>query len=230
MKVWDAETGQELLTLKLDLGNVTHVHVTSVAVSPDGKHIVSGISDKTVKVWDVETGWEVRTLEGHTGSVNSVAVSPDGKHIVSGSGDYFISPSKPGDIKVWDAEKGQEAITPELVRAVPPSAPEPQAAALSLEELKAASVYIEAESTDTAASGSGFVVRIEGDTAYVVTNHHVVTPQREVVGLAPLLPFVIVRPAGGSTPSRLSSAVARRRHKRCRLCLLATRRRTTWRC
>jgi hypothetical protein len=47
---------------------------------------------------------------------------------------------------------------PQLNKAAPPSGPEPWLPALSVEELKAASVYIEAESTDTAASHSGFVV------------------------------------------------------------------------
>ena len=34
-------------------------HVSSVAYSPDGKHIVSGSWDNTVKVWDSQTGKEV---------------------------------------------------------------------------------------------------------------------------------------------------------------------------
>ena len=56
-----------------------------MAFSPDGKRIVSGSRDKTVKVWDAATGQETLTLKGHTGSVSSVAFSPDGKRIVSGS-------------------------------------------------------------------------------------------------------------------------------------------------
>ena len=39
--------------------------VTSVAYSPDGKHIVSGSLDNTVKVWDSQTGKEVRVLLCH---------------------------------------------------------------------------------------------------------------------------------------------------------------------
>src|SRR5207253_1816824 len=36
--------------------------VTSVAVSREGKHIVSGNHDGTVRVWDAETGLEILTL------------------------------------------------------------------------------------------------------------------------------------------------------------------------
>jgi WD40 repeat protein len=45
LKVWDAQTGQETLTLK---GHSSWVN--SVSFSPDGKRIVSGSSDNTLKV------------------------------------------------------------------------------------------------------------------------------------------------------------------------------------
>ncbi len=61
--------------------------MTSVAISPDGKKIVSGSWDKAVKVWDVASGKCDATLEGHSLCVYSVATSPDGKKIVSGSED-----------------------------------------------------------------------------------------------------------------------------------------------
>jgi len=104
VKVWDAATGQETLTLK---GHSFAVPVLSVSFSPDGKRIVSGSEDKTVKVWDAQTGQEMLTLKGHSGDVNSVSFSPDGKLIVSGGGTGF---RKPGEIKVWDAQTGQEVL------------------------------------------------------------------------------------------------------------------------
>ncbi len=73
-------------------------NVNSVAFSADGKRIVSGSDDNTVKVWDAVKGQEVLTLKGHTSEVSSVAISPDGKRIVSGSND--------ADGEVWDAPRG----------------------------------------------------------------------------------------------------------------------------
>jgi WD40 repeat protein len=77
--------------------------VRSVAYSPDGRRIVSGSDDGTIKIWDAESGWEIRTLTGDNTSVYSVAYSPDGRRIVSGS--------KDGTIKIWDAESGREIRT-----------------------------------------------------------------------------------------------------------------------
>ena len=54
-----------------------------MAFSPDGRWIVSGNSDKTLKVWDAATGQRTLSLRGHTRSVDSVAFSADGRRIVS---------------------------------------------------------------------------------------------------------------------------------------------------
>jgi hypothetical protein len=77
--------------------------VSSVAYSPDGKRIVSGSGDKTLKVWDAQTGQEVLSLKGHTFNVTSVAFSPDAKRIVSGSWDQTL--------KLWDALTGQQILS-----------------------------------------------------------------------------------------------------------------------
>jgi hypothetical protein len=67
--------------------------VMAVAVSPDGRSIVSGSYDFTITVWSRASGECLRTLQGHTKTVWSVAVSPDGQFIVSGS---FDLPSRCG--------------------------------------------------------------------------------------------------------------------------------------
>ena len=71
VKVWDAATGQETLTLKGHTGAVT-----SVAFSPDGTRLASASWDATVKVWDAATGQETLTLKGHTGRGHERGVQP----------------------------------------------------------------------------------------------------------------------------------------------------------
>lgn len=73
--------------------------VLSISYSPDGKTLLSGSRDKSLKLWDSETGKELRTLKGHTGAVWSVSFSPDGKTLLSGSSDKTL--------KLWDAETGK---------------------------------------------------------------------------------------------------------------------------
>ncbi|KAG9054182.1 hypothetical protein FS842_005878 [Serendipita sp. 407] len=73
--------------------------VWSVSFSPDGRFIVSGSDDRTVRLWDMETGHQLSTsFEGHSNRVISVAFSPDGRRIVSGSDKT---------VRIWDVETGQ---------------------------------------------------------------------------------------------------------------------------
>jgi WD40 repeat protein len=57
-----------------------------VAFSPNGKQVVSGSVDGTMRFWDAATGAALlQPLKAHTGSVMSLAFSPNGKQVVSGS-------------------------------------------------------------------------------------------------------------------------------------------------
>jgi WD40 repeat protein len=76
--------------------------VTAVAVTPDGRHVVSGSWDKTLRVWDLATGETKTMLQGHTDGVNAVAATPDGRHVgqrqpgrVPGNRDSFPPPGRP---------------------------------------------------------------------------------------------------------------------------------------
>jgi WD40 repeat protein/energy-coupling factor transporter ATP-binding protein EcfA2 len=73
--------------------------VNSVAFSPDGKQIVSGSDDNTIRLWDLQGNQIGQPFQGHGSAVNSVAFSPDGKQIVFGSDDK--------NIRLWDLQGNQ---------------------------------------------------------------------------------------------------------------------------
>ena len=95
LRVWDLASGETVRTLSGHTGSVW-----AVAVTPDGRQVVSGSDDNTLRVWDLASGETVRTLSGHTGAVFAVAVTPDGRQAVSGSYDNTL--------RVWDLPVGME--------------------------------------------------------------------------------------------------------------------------
>ena len=64
--------------------------VDSVAVTPDGQHIISGSDDTLAKVWSVANKSIVSTCVGHTSNVHAVAAMPDGQRFLSGSYDATV--------------------------------------------------------------------------------------------------------------------------------------------
>jgi WD40 repeat protein len=77
LKVWDLESGEELITL---LGHTASVR--AVAVTGDGRRAVSGSDDETLKVWDLESGKVVATFSGD-GHLYACAVALDGETFVA---------------------------------------------------------------------------------------------------------------------------------------------------
>jgi WD40 repeat protein/ABC-type oligopeptide transport system ATPase subunit len=98
VKVWSAQSRQELATLK---GHAFTVR--SLAYAPDGKTLASASDDGTVKVWDARSGQELVTLKDYEARLLSVVYAPDGKTLASGGAD--------GRVKVWSAQSGQELMT-----------------------------------------------------------------------------------------------------------------------
>jgi Tol biopolymer transport system component len=102
IKVWDAQTGKELIALKGD-----KPVVYSLSYSPDGKRLASsaGESSRTpgeVKVWDAQTGQELLSLQGLTQPVFAVCFSPDGNRLATVG----------GPVTVWDARTGRHLFSP----------------------------------------------------------------------------------------------------------------------
>ncbi|KAF9221844.1 WD40 repeat-like protein [Gyrodon lividus] len=58
-----------------------------LAVTKDGKRILSGGLDKKLRIWDVETHQLVEDWDGHGTFIRSISMSPDGELVASGHGD-----------------------------------------------------------------------------------------------------------------------------------------------
>ncbi len=105
--LWDVVTGKYQTTLKGHgkmIGNAFSLHSSSIDFSSDGKTLVSGSLDGTVRLWNVKTTKESRlgklqgifsgyrrgVLKEHIDQVRSVAISPDGNTIASAGLDKTI--------------------------------------------------------------------------------------------------------------------------------------------
>ncbi|HBI46073.1 MAG TPA: hypothetical protein DDY78_24940, partial [Planctomycetales bacterium] len=74
--------------------------IRGLAVSPDGKQLLTASFDKTVRLWDVATGRELQRCEGHTEKVHGVVFLPDGVRALSASDDKTV--------RLWNLKDGHE--------------------------------------------------------------------------------------------------------------------------
>ncbi|MFH1982499.1 MAG: caspase family protein [Pseudomonadota bacterium] len=95
LSLWEVATGRQI---RVFAGHSRSIG--TIAISADGKRIVSASDDKSVKVWDVASGREITTLKGHGERVLAAAISPDGRYVLSGSVDDTL--------RLWDADTGRE--------------------------------------------------------------------------------------------------------------------------
>jgi hypothetical protein len=86
-----------------------HRQVAALALSPDGKTLLTGGVDHRLALWEVVTGREIYRLPNQEHAVGPVAFSPDGRLMASSAGDWLGSdPAPPNRIRLWDAACGEE--------------------------------------------------------------------------------------------------------------------------
>ncbi len=88
IRLWEVDSGRELGRLD---GHRNLVNV--LMFLKDGKTLVSGGNDQTIRLWDVTdpaNGRLLSTLRGHTKPLVSLALLPDNNTLVSGSSDYSV--------------------------------------------------------------------------------------------------------------------------------------------
>jgi WD40 repeat protein len=74
--------------------------LTCLAVSPDGRLLAAGDSDKTVHVWETSSGRGALSLPPHTDVISRVAFSPDGRLLATTAVD--------GTVCLWDVRTGRQ--------------------------------------------------------------------------------------------------------------------------
>lgn len=96
-RLWHVSTGTDLITMR------PHAGVSSAAFSADGRRVVTGSWDRTVKIWELEQGTAVLSLlSAHRNRITSVCFSPDDATILTGSKDQTA--------RIWDSSSGAEAV------------------------------------------------------------------------------------------------------------------------
>jgi ankyrin repeat protein len=84
--VWETSSRKHLASLRLHRSGMT-----SMTISRDGRFLVSGSTDKTIRMWDLRTQKEVRRFGNADGFVYSVRFSPSNVYLLSGGSTKIFS-------------------------------------------------------------------------------------------------------------------------------------------
>lgn len=92
--VWDTNSGALLCTLNHP------AFVEAVAISTDGRRILSAARDALIRVWDVEAAKEILEFSGYNKNITKLLFSPDSTRALSFGQDVVV--------RYWDLNSGKE--------------------------------------------------------------------------------------------------------------------------
>ena len=96
--LWDLRANRELQRFS---GHQDRVRC--LATSPDGKRVISGADDQTIRVWDIQSAKELLKISLFRQWPSSIAVTADGR--------FAVSAAKSNSLKLWDLNSGAEVRT-----------------------------------------------------------------------------------------------------------------------
>jgi len=87
--------------------------ILALAVSPDGRLLVSGAQDSGARVWELDTMKRQKDLDKDRLPIGAIAWHPDGRRIVTGSwdGTWALDNTPEGTVRLWDPAKGELLAT-----------------------------------------------------------------------------------------------------------------------
>ena len=96
IELWDIGQWSRIWTL-----NVPGLYVRALEFSPDGKRLIAGTFDGTIRLIDASNGVVRRVKRAHSGEVSSLAFSSNGQR--------FASSGTEGNVLVWNASAFEES-------------------------------------------------------------------------------------------------------------------------
>jgi len=78
-------------------------YITSLAVTANGKFVISANADNTIKLWDIKSEKSLRTLGDFSHGIYAIAITPDSN--------FFLSAGSDKQITLWNMKSGNKIKT-----------------------------------------------------------------------------------------------------------------------